>query len=270
MQKPKVRFGKICTTCRRKITGSRIYWRMNKAKTTLLYFCSSRCNAKNLESRTDAEGLVLFGEALSQMIKMGGLVMKFVHKPNVVEAMKVTPTNGAEICAWAGTDKVRFETRTSTENESAHHIIIESLSGLQVGKPGDFIIRGPKDFYPCKPDVFEESYEEYVEPGSFASAGSDVNEKLTASLEKSLAEMEAEILKKATASDLTNEIILRGGAVMWPSAGVLTQPEAAPSAPCDGNGSPNIHQAATPVVGNESQNEAVAAGAGVGEIPFAK
>ena len=38
--------------------------------------------------------------------------------------------------------------------------IIETLEGEHLAKNGDFIIRGVKgEFYPCKPDIFEATYE---------------------------------------------------------------------------------------------------------------
>lgn len=38
---------------------------------------------------------------------------------------------------------------------------IETLEGTMRAEAGDWIIRGVKgEFYPCKPDVFEQTYEE--------------------------------------------------------------------------------------------------------------
>ena len=40
------------------------------------------------------------------------------------------------------------------------HGIIDTLEGEYIVCPGDWIIKGIKgEFYPCKPDVFEETYE---------------------------------------------------------------------------------------------------------------
>lgn len=37
---------------------------------------------------------------------------------------------------------------------------ISTLEGIMTAKKGDFIIKGVKgEFYPCKPDIFEETYE---------------------------------------------------------------------------------------------------------------
>jgi hypothetical protein len=40
-------------------------------------------------------------------------------------------------------------------------LLIRTLEGQMRAVPGDWIIRGVKgEFYPCKPDVFEATYEE--------------------------------------------------------------------------------------------------------------
>jgi hypothetical protein len=45
------------------------------------------------------------------------------------------------------------------ENELA--IYIDTLEGRMKASPQDYVIRGTKgEFYPCKPDVFYEKYEE--------------------------------------------------------------------------------------------------------------
>ena len=37
---------------------------------------------------------------------------------------------------------------------------IHTLEGVMVGEPGDWIIKGVKgEFYPCKPDIFEATYD---------------------------------------------------------------------------------------------------------------
>lgn len=41
------------------------------------------------------------------------------------------------------------------------HGVIQTLEGSHIVCPGDYIIKGIKgEFYPCKPDVFKETYEE--------------------------------------------------------------------------------------------------------------
>jgi hypothetical protein len=39
-------------------------------------------------------------------------------------------------------------------------VAIETLEGVMVASPGDYIIRGVQgEFYPCKPDIFAATYE---------------------------------------------------------------------------------------------------------------
>lgn len=39
-------------------------------------------------------------------------------------------------------------------------MIIKTLEGVMLAQPGDWIIRGIKgELYPCKPDIFEKTYE---------------------------------------------------------------------------------------------------------------
>jgi hypothetical protein len=41
----------------------------------------------------------------------------------------------------------------------ADHLVIGTLEGMHIASPGDFIIRGlAGELYPCKPDIFLESY----------------------------------------------------------------------------------------------------------------
>lgn len=38
---------------------------------------------------------------------------------------------------------------------------VDTLEGIMTGNPGDWIIKGIKgEIYPCKPDIFEATYEE--------------------------------------------------------------------------------------------------------------
>lgn len=40
------------------------------------------------------------------------------------------------------------------------HLVIPTLEGPHIASPGDWIIRGVQgEFYPCKPDIFEATYD---------------------------------------------------------------------------------------------------------------
>lgn len=83
--------------------------------------------------------------------------MKYRKKPVVIEAMRFLgrPFSHTEMCIqWDGFEKV------SAYNPILNQILIETLEGTHYALPGDWIIRGIKgEFYPCKPDIFEATYE---------------------------------------------------------------------------------------------------------------
>jgi hypothetical protein len=78
---------------------------------------------------------------------------RYRKKPVVIEAMKWDGTSDSfrEITDWA--DDVWGKEGAS--------LIIPTLEGDHQAMPGDWIIKGVKgEFYPCKPDIFEATYEE--------------------------------------------------------------------------------------------------------------
>ncbi len=86
---------------------------------------------------------------------------KFRKKPIVIEAMQYTekPTrDNAEqansIVVWVGGSPSRIDWAGGGALE------ILTLEGTMRANVGDWIIKGVKgEFYPCKPDIFEETYE---------------------------------------------------------------------------------------------------------------
>ena len=89
--------------------------------------------------------------------------MKYRKKPVVVEAIQWTGINLTEIKEFVG-DSLIYDIIDTAWQAGAGipHVImrIETLEGtLQVSK-GDYIIKGVQgEFYPCKPDIFEKTYE---------------------------------------------------------------------------------------------------------------
>ncbi len=86
------------------------------------------------------------------------MINQFRKKPVMIEAVQVTGGNGTEITDWAATSKVRVVT---VGERSRHELIeIETLEGTMRGNVGDWIIKGVNgEFYPCKPDIFEKTYD---------------------------------------------------------------------------------------------------------------
>ncbi len=83
------------------------------------------------------------------------MVKKYRKKPIIIEAVKWDGNNFEEVKEFVG--KYR-NFRIPIINAS---IIIFTLEGEMKARKGDYIIKGIKgEFYPCKPDIFEETYEE--------------------------------------------------------------------------------------------------------------
>lgn len=77
--------------------------------------------------------------------------MKFRKKPVVIEAIQYKANNITEIHNFVKKHLVRNEDKTLT---------IQTLEGNMKASVGDYIIKGVNgEFYPCKPDIFEKTYE---------------------------------------------------------------------------------------------------------------
>lgn len=81
---------------------------------------------------------------------------KFRKKPVTIEAVQFSGNNWNEIAKFINTKYKAFcEER---------YIIIQTLEGNMRADPGDWIIRGVNgEYYPCKPEIFEKTYEEVQE-----------------------------------------------------------------------------------------------------------
>lgn len=86
---------------------------------------------------------------------------KFRKKPVVIEAVKWTGLNHQEIndFIWE-TDPPEKERHGYAEDGTLLIKTLESGHGMHTATIGDMIIRGVNnDYYPCKPDIFEKTYE---------------------------------------------------------------------------------------------------------------
>jgi hypothetical protein len=83
---------------------------------------------------------------------------QYRKKPVVIEAIQWDGNNQGEIADFMG--KI-IRTKTSPEEGNpSGKITIETLEGDMTASVGDFIIKGVQgEFYPCKPDIFEKTYE---------------------------------------------------------------------------------------------------------------
>jgi hypothetical protein len=85
-------------------------------------------------------------------------VSKFRKKPVVIEARQWLDGNGFQIVSWINTEGGSAELHSLSRPPS--YISIETLEGAMRANHGDWIIKGVQgEFYPCKPDIFEATYE---------------------------------------------------------------------------------------------------------------
>lgn len=90
---------------------------------------------------------------------------RYRKKPVEIEAMQVpspcTDENIAEhgtLGAWL---QIHAGDRKWEVANSHGEIVIETLEGTMRARNGDWIIVGVKgEIYPCKPDIFEQTYEQ--------------------------------------------------------------------------------------------------------------
>lgn len=93
-------------------------------------------------------------------------MQKFVKKPVVVEAIQYNGLNITEVEDFVGAKLPSVW--LSVEDTQ---LVIPTLEGDMKVSKGDYVIKGIKgEFYPCKPDVFEKTYdvvEDGVKPQTF-------------------------------------------------------------------------------------------------------
>lgn len=86
-------------------------------------------------------------------------VRKFRKRPVVIEAMQLTDGLSSDaIGRWMREHSPHA--LHSCGNAGGQWLRIETPEGIMNAKAGDWIIRGVAgEFYPCKPDIFEATYE---------------------------------------------------------------------------------------------------------------
>lgn len=84
--------------------------------------------------------------------------MKFRKKPVVIEAIQWTGFNCDDVIIFMPIEVCAQPMIYGDE------VRIKTLEGVMTASPGDWIIKGVKgEFYPCKPDIFEATYERVEE-----------------------------------------------------------------------------------------------------------
>ena len=93
--------------------------------------------------------------------------MKYRKKPVVVEAVRWDGKNHREMWDFL-TGKTNEPMSAYGENFYIDHskvtggLVIKTLEGEHIASVGDYIIKGVNgEFYPCKPDIFEKTYDKW-------------------------------------------------------------------------------------------------------------
>ena len=100
-------------------------------------------------------------------------MMKYRKKPVVIDAIQLTSSNIKEVYEFVYGEKIMLGSDIERDHWDDYEKIV-SLDGMNistledgsdgrakhVASLGDYIIKGVKgEFYPCKPDIFEMTYE---------------------------------------------------------------------------------------------------------------
>lgn len=79
------------------------------------------------------------------------MIKKYKKKPVEIEAIQLTKESQFIVCNFC-------QGKATLCNNG---LMIPTLEGTMLGNWGDYIIKGVTgEFYPCKPDVFKQTYDE--------------------------------------------------------------------------------------------------------------
>ena len=97
------------------------------------------------------------------------IIRQYRKKPVIIEAVQLNNLNVPSVVRWIGEDKAKMNLESDEawklgKAPPIFSVTISTLEGGMKAMPGDYIIKGVNgEFYPCKPDIFEKTYEA-VEP----------------------------------------------------------------------------------------------------------
>ena len=88
------------------------------------------------------------------------MILRYKKKAIVIEAVRlIEPNTPEDIASWC-----RGKACGVGDVSAKQWIEIETLEGTMKANYGDWIIRGiGGEFYPCKPDIFKQTYDLFSE-----------------------------------------------------------------------------------------------------------
>ena len=85
------------------------------------------------------------------------MISKYRKRPVEVEVIQFDGWNWREVYQFMSNAPLMF----TQDFRKYEYILIDTLEGVMKAKVGDYIIKGVHgEFYPCKPDIFHETYED--------------------------------------------------------------------------------------------------------------
>ena len=93
------------------------------------------------------------------------MIKQYRKKPVIIEAVQWNGLNFKEIEEFAGYNVAILEEVRKPNMDMKipgdYRLCIRTLEGVMDARKGDYIIKGVNgECYPCKPDIFEKTYEE--------------------------------------------------------------------------------------------------------------
>lgn len=86
------------------------------------------------------------------------MIREFTKKPVKIRAVQWTGYNTDEVKKFIGPDD--FLGVIGSYKDTNNSLCINTLEGYIYASPGDWIIEGVNgEHYPCKPDIFEKTYD---------------------------------------------------------------------------------------------------------------
>ena len=91
------------------------------------------------------------------------MVRKYKKKPVEIEAIQWTGENVKEVFLFGLNQQDLTEETIDQLKLPSGDLYIMTLEGTMIASKGDFIIKGVKgEFYPCKPDIFNMTYDQVI------------------------------------------------------------------------------------------------------------